>query len=168
MQKKVLIGIVILVILGVLTYIQISNTNSANTQSGQFNFPTPSNSLKADGPAAAASSDATISAKLEIQDIKVGTGSAVKAGNTIKIHYTGTLTNGQKFDSSIDRGQPFETQIGVGKVIKGWDLGVVGMKTGGKRKLIIPPDMGYGAQGMGNVIPPNATLIFDLELLGIK
>ncbi|MDO8639663.1 MAG: FKBP-type peptidyl-prolyl cis-trans isomerase [bacterium] len=105
--------------------------------------------------------------ELKIEDIKEGTGAAVKSGDTIKIHYLGTLTNGQKFDSSYDRNQPFETQIGVGNVIKGWDLGVIGMKVDGKRKLTIPPDMGYGAQAMGS-IPANSTLIFDLELLEIK
>lgn len=105
--------------------------------------------------------------ELKIEDIKEGTGPAVKSGDTIKIHYLGTLTNGQKFDSSYDRNQPFETQIGVGNVIKGWDIGVAGMKVGGKRRLTIPPDMGYGAQVMGS-IPANSTLIFDLELLEIK
>ena len=105
--------------------------------------------------------------ELKIEDIKEGTGPAVKSGDTIKIHYLGTLTNGQKFDSSYDRNQPFETQIGVGNVIKGWDIGVAGMKVGGKRRLTIPPDMGYGAQVMGS-IPANSTLIFDLDLLEIK
>ena len=107
--------------------------------------------------------------ELKIEDIKVGTGSAeVKSGDTISIHYLGTLENGTKFDSSYDRGQPLETQIGVGRVIQGWDQGVLGMKVGGKRKLTIPPDLGYGAQGVGNVIPPNSTLIFEVELVGIR
>jgi len=106
--------------------------------------------------------------QLRIEDEKLGDGSEVKSGDTIVIHYTGTLENGQKFDSSLDRGQPFETQIGVGKVIKGWDQGVIGMKVGGKRKLTIPSDLAYGEQGIKGAIPPNATLIFDLELLEIK
>ena len=84
------------------------------------------------------------------------------------MHYTGTLENGTKFDSSVDRNQPFETQIGVGSVIKGWDQGVPGMKVGGKRKLTIPSDLAYGEQGAGDLIPPNATLIFEVELLEIK
>jgi len=105
--------------------------------------------------------------ELKIEDIKVGTGPEVKSGDTVSMHYKGTLTDGTKFDSSYDRGTPFQTQIGVGRVIKGWDEGVPGMKVGGKRRLIIPPDMGYGAQGAGP-IPPNATLIFEVELLTIK
>lgn len=105
--------------------------------------------------------------ELKIQDTKVGTGAAVVSGDTVIIHYAGTLTDGTEFDSSYKRGEPFETAIGVGKVIQGWDEGVVGMKVGGKRKLVIPPHMGYGEQGAGGVIPPNATLIFDVELVGI-
>jgi len=105
---------------------------------------------------------------LQIQDIKIGTGRAVKKGDTIRVHYIGTLLNGTKFDSSYDRGEPFETQIGVGQVIKGWDEGMIGMKVGGKRKLIIPPELGYGATGAGTTIPPNSTLVFEVELMGIK
>lgn len=106
--------------------------------------------------------------KLKIEDIKVGSGSAqVKSGDTISIHYKGILTDGTQFDSSYDRGEPFQTQIGVGQVIRGWDEGVIGMKVGGKRKLTIPPDMGYGAAGQGS-IPPNSTLIFEVELMGIN
>ena len=105
--------------------------------------------------------------KLQIEDIVVGTGAEAKAGQDIQVHYTGTLENGKKFDSSVDRGQPFQFTLGVGQVIKGWDEGVQGMKVGGKRKLTIPAEMGYGARGAGGVIPPNATLIFEVELLGI-
>ncbi len=106
--------------------------------------------------------------QLKIEDLKIGTGPAVKSGDTVIINYVGTLENGTKFDSSYDRHQPFETQIGVGQVIEGWDKGVIGMQVGGKRRLTIPPEMGYGAQGAGNLIPPNATLIFEVELVGIK
>ncbi len=106
--------------------------------------------------------------QLTIEDQKSGEGPEVKSGDTIVIHYTGTLENGQKFDSSLDRGQPFETQIGVGQVIKGWDQGVIGMKVGGRRKLIIPSDLAYGQQGIPGAIPANATLIFEVELLEIK
>jgi peptidylprolyl isomerase len=110
----------------------------------------------------------TIPSGLQIQDIKIGTGKAVKSGDTISVNYIGTLLNGTKFDSSYDRGQPFETQIGVGQVIKGWDEGMIGMKVGGKRKLVIPPELGYGATGAGTTIPPNSTLVFEVELMGIK
>jgi FKBP-type peptidyl-prolyl cis-trans isomerase len=104
---------------------------------------------------------------LRVQDTAIGTGPEVKSGDTILIHYKGTLQDGTKFDSSYDRGQPFETQIGVGKVIQGWDLGVIGMKAGGKRILTIPPDLGYGSQQAGS-IPPNSTLLFEVELIAIK
>lgn len=105
--------------------------------------------------------------KLKIEDIKVGDGEEVLSGDYITIHYLGTLTNGQKFDSSYDRGTPFKTRIGVGQVIDGWDMGVVGMKVGGKRKLTIPANLAYGDRGAGDIIPPGATLIFEVELLGI-
>jgi peptidylprolyl isomerase len=114
----------------------------------------------------------TTSSGLQVLDTVAGTGASPKTGETCVMHYTGWLyVNGQKgakFDSSVDRGQPFEFPIGVGRVIKGWDEGVSTMKVGGKRTLIIPPDLGYGARGAGGVIPPNATLIFEVELLGIK
>ncbi|MBI3965396.1 MAG: FKBP-type peptidyl-prolyl cis-trans isomerase [Chloroflexi bacterium] len=105
---------------------------------------------------------------LEYEDVVVGTGEEARAGRTVSVHYTGRLTNGTKFDSSVDRGQPFEFPLGAGRVIRGWDEGVAGMKVGGKRKLTIPPDLGYGARGAGNVIPPNATLVFDVELLAVR
>ncbi|MCX6726997.1 MAG: FKBP-type peptidyl-prolyl cis-trans isomerase [Candidatus Shapirobacteria bacterium] len=105
---------------------------------------------------------------LKIEDLVIGTGAEVKSGDTIEMNYVGTLVDGTKFDSSYDRGVPFETQIGVGQVIKGWDQGVPGMKVGGKRRLLIPSALAYGAQGAGGVIPPNADLIFEVELVSIK
>src|SRR5687767_14952724 len=113
-------------------------------------------------------SDAAAPAGLQIEDVKVGTGDTAETGKTVSVHYTGWLTDGKKFDSSKDRGQPFEFPLGGGRVIKGWDEGVKGMKVGGVRKLTIPPEMGYGARGAGGVIPPDATLVFEVELLGIK
>ncbi|MBI5112048.1 MAG: FKBP-type peptidyl-prolyl cis-trans isomerase [Rhodovulum sp.] len=109
---------------------------------------------------------------LIITDITVGTGATPRQGQTCVMHYTGWLyengTKGKKFDSSVDRGRPFEFPIGMGRVIKGWDEGVATMKVGGKRTLVIPPELGYGARGAGGVIPPNATLMFEVELLDVK
>jgi FKBP-type peptidyl-prolyl cis-trans isomerase len=104
---------------------------------------------------------------LIVEDINIGEGAAAAAGQKVTVHYTGWLTNGAKFDSSKDRNDPFVFPLGGGRVIKGWDEGVQGMKVGGKRKLTIPPALGYGARGAGSVIPPNATLVFEVELLGV-
>ena len=104
---------------------------------------------------------------LQYEDMITGTGTEAKSGNKVKVHYVGTLTDGTKFDSSVDRGQPFEFDLGAGRVIKGWDEGVAGMKIGGKRKLVIPPDLGYGSRSVGK-IPANSTLIFEVELLDVK
>jgi peptidylprolyl isomerase len=109
----------------------------------------------------------TTASGLKYVDLVEGTGDSPQQGQTVEVHYTGTLENGKKFDSSRDRGQPFKFKIGVGQVIKGWDEGVGSMKVGGRRQLIIPPDLGYGARGIGP-IPPNSTLVFDVELLGIS
>ena len=107
--------------------------------------------------------------ELKITDDVIGSGALAEKGKKISVHYTGTLyPSGEKFDSSVDRGQPFEFTLGIGQVIKGWDEGFAGMKVGGKRTLIIPPDMAYGSSGAGGAIPPNATLRFEVELLGVK
>jgi FKBP-type peptidyl-prolyl cis-trans isomerase len=107
-------------------------------------------------------------AKLEIEELTVGTGTEAKAGNTVDVHYTGWLTDGKKFDSSVDRGEPFSFKLGAGMVIRGWDLGVQGMKVGGKRKLTIPSDLAYGDRGYPGAIPPKATLVFEVELLKVR
>lgn len=106
-------------------------------------------------------------AKLETQDLVVGKGAEAKSGDTVRVHYVGTLTNGDEFDASRPRGEPFQFDLGKGRVIKGWDEGVVGMKVGGKRKLTIPPHLGYGERGAGPKIPPNSTLVFEVELLEV-
>jgi FKBP-type peptidyl-prolyl cis-trans isomerase len=105
---------------------------------------------------------------LKYWDLKKGSGAVAKAGDTVHVHYTGWLTDGKKFDSSLDRGSPFDFKLGAGMVIRGWDEGVAGMKIGGKRQLHIPAGLGYGARGAGGVIPPNADLVFDVELLGVN
>jgi FKBP-type peptidyl-prolyl cis-trans isomerase len=140
-RQRILLGalvLFILVMIGLFAYQRLSQPEQDTTESG-----------------------------LVIEDLVVGQGPAAKAGDTVSVHYTGTLVSGQKFDSSLDRGAPFSFTLGQGDVIQGWDEGVVGMKVGGKRKLIIPSELAYGAQGAGNVIPPNATLIFEIELLEI-
>ena len=110
----------------------------------------------------------TTQSGLRYEDIVVGTGPSPQSGQEVTVHYTGTLEDGTKFDSSFDHGQPFKFKIGVGRVIKGWDEGVMTMKVGGKRKLVMPPQLGYGARGAGGVIPPNATLVFEVELLDVQ
>ena len=133
----------------------------------------PMTAASAQGSAAqGATKPVTTASGLQIIDTKIGTGVSPRTGQTCIMHYTGWLmqngVKGQKFDSSVDRGQPFEFPIGTGRVIQGWDEGVATMKVGGKRTLIIPAALGYGSRGAGGVIPPNATLIFEVELLGVK
>jgi len=127
--------------------------------------------FKSQTPSAPEISDAdliTTTSGLQYQDLEVGAGEEAKPGDQVSVHYTGWLEDGTKFDSSLDRNEPFQFQLGAGMVIKGWDEGVSDMKVGGKRKLVIPSNLGYGAAGAGGVIPPNATLIFEVELLAIN
>ncbi len=124
--------------------------------------PGSASAVVAAAPAAAAASPGLVS-----KDLAVGNGAAVKSGDKVKVHYVGTLTDGTEFDSSRPRGTPFEFEVGKGRVIKGWDQGLIGMKVGGKRKLTIPPDLAYGDRGAGGKIPPKSTLVFEIELLEI-
>ena len=138
----------------------------------------PSTAAATSTPAAAPATTTTPTDStqgMKMTDVKEGTGAEAVNGKTVVVHYTGWLYDeaapdhkGKKFDSSRDRGDPFDFPLGAGHVIKGWDQGVAGMKVGGQRTLVIPPEMGYGARGAGGVIPPNATLLFDVELLGVK
>jgi FKBP-type peptidyl-prolyl cis-trans isomerase FkpA len=137
-----------------------SSGTSASRQSaynGGFPFDSRSQTM----------STVTTASGLQYEDIKEGSGAEAVAGKSVSVHYTGWLTDGQKFDSSKDRNDPFDFVLGGGMVIKGWDEGVQGMKVGGVRKLTIPPQLGYGARGAGGVIPPNATLVFEVELLDV-
>lgn len=130
--------------------------------------PPPPQPSSNNAPTAVTGTPITTSSGLQYWDLVSGTGETAVSGKIVKVHYTGWLTNGTKFDSSVDRNTPFEFPLGAHRVIKGWDEGVAGMKVGGKRQLHIPPDLGYGARGAGGRIPPGATLIFDVELLEVK
>ena len=134
---------------------------------GSFDKPGSTGATSTSSPMKVNGAPTTTASGLQYWDIVVGTGATAAPGNTVKVHYSGFLTSGQKFDSSRDRGEPFSFPLGQGQVIKGWDEGVAGMKVGGQRQLRIPPQLGYGAAGAGGAIPPNATLIFDVELLEV-
>jgi FKBP-type peptidyl-prolyl cis-trans isomerase len=157
-----------LIVLAVVAYVVTACAKKEQeTQSAATAVASPSAGTSATA-ASAASNVVTTSSGLKYEVLREGNGPVAKAGQTVSVHYTGWLTDGTKFDSSVDRGQPFSFALGAGQVIKGWDEGVAGMKVGEKRKLTIPSDLGYGQRGAGNVIPPNATLVFDVELLGIQ
>jgi FKBP-type peptidyl-prolyl cis-trans isomerase len=128
----------------------------------------PKAEKKPAGPTKVSGKPVTTGSGLQYWDIQVGTGAVAGASKKVKVHYTGWLLDGKEFDSSLDAGEPIEFELGTGQVIKGWDQGIVGMKVGGKRQLRIPPELGYGARGAGSDIPPNSTLIFDVELMGVK
>ncbi len=146
------LAVIVLVIGAMIVFKNGSSNNSSADQAASAS------------PQASAAAD---SGKLESTDITVGNGDEAVAGKTVSVNYVGTLTNGTKFDSSYDRNQPFEFVLGSGQVIKGWDQGVAGMKVGGKRKLVIPPSLGYGSSAQGS-IPANSTLVFEVELLAVK
>jgi peptidylprolyl isomerase len=144
------------------------NGEESSPTSSASQTPSASGTQPAGGPPAVSGEPTTTASGLQFIDIKVGDGNSPQTGQTVVVHYTGWLADGTKFDSSVDRGQPFSFIIGTGKVIKGWDEGVATMKVGGKRRLIIPPELGYGAAGYPGTIPANAQLIFDVELIEIR
>jgi len=151
--------VVSILVVGLLIYIGVSSINKGSE---------PEVSEQAESMSKKTGSGVNDVMELVKEDIKVGEGDEAVAGKSVTVHYTGTLENGTKFDSSKDRGEPFKFSLGTGEVIKGWDNGVAGMKVGGVRKLTIPPELGYGERGAGAVIPPNAVLIFEVELLGVE
>jgi FKBP-type peptidyl-prolyl cis-trans isomerase len=145
-NQNIIVGAIALVIIAILAFVVINRIIKSNQNKGMITTPSG----------------------LKYQDLVVGTGQEAKSGDSVTVNYTGWLDDGTKFDSSIDRNQPFTFTLGTGGVIQGWDEGVVGMKVGGKRRLVIPPDLAYGSQGASGVIPPNATLTFEVDLLSIK
>lgn len=164
MTKNILIITIIVILVGLAVwYLMYKNGQIKNDIYGSPSpTPTPTPDLQVSpGPVT------QLPGGLKIQDIVVGTGQEAKVGKTLSVHYVGALENGTKFDSSIDRGEPFNFVLGAGQVIKGWDQGFAGMKVGGKRILVIPPSLGYGSSGAGGVIPPNATLVFEVELVSV-
>lgn len=147
-------------VFGLLSLSALAGCNQCSgTKSADGTQPTTAG--EAPAPAEAAT-------ELKVEDVQVGSGEEAVEGKEVKVHYTGTLTDGKKFDSSLDRNEPFSFRLGAGMVIPGWEQGIKGMKVGGKRKLTVPPQLGYGERGAGGVIPPNATLLFDVELLEVK
>jgi len=163
MDKKYLIIIGLLLAFGIIGYFIFMSSQSTPQKSESLLVPSssPSATIKA-------GTNTTMENQLKIEDITLGTGDEAVTGKKVTVNYKGTLTDGTKFDSSYDRGIPFSFNLGAGDVIQGWDLGVDGMKVGGKRKLTIPSSLGYGARGAGDVIPPNATLVFEVELLKVE
>jgi len=172
-RSSVLKGGVILLLLGGLATWRIMDERPAQPpqtepDTAAQNSAAPDSAAPDNAAPGATTPDAApANGKLQITDTKVGTGAVAKAGQRVTVHYRGTLTDGKQFDASYDRGEPFSFMLGASEVIKGWDQGVAGMKVGGKRKLVIPSELGYGANGAGADIPPNATLLFDVELLKV-
>jgi len=145
-----------------------STSSTPETTTDAASGAAPAMTEESQASPAPAADEVSLPGGLKVQDIVVGTGAEAKDGMKVSVHYTGWLTDGTKFDSSLDRGQPFPFTLGTGAVIKGWDQGVKGMRVGGKRRLTIPPDLAYGERGYPPVIPPNAPLVFEVELLGVN
>ena len=165
LSRWLMVGLMLVALVALVGCSSKADQSSSTTTPTDQSATQPQQTTPTATPAPVQTADVT---ELKIEDLVVGKGVAAKAGDAVTVHYTGWLTDGTKFDSSVDRGQPFVFPLGAGQVIAGWDQGVAGMKVGGKRKLTIPPAMGYGEQGRAPVIPPNATLVFDVELLKIN
>lgn len=166
MSKSVFIFTILVVFVVIMIWFIIQKTSEVNKL-----IETPATTAvftPTSTPTPAANEPIRYDNGLIVQDLVVGSGKIAANGDTLNAHYVGMLENGTKFDSSYDRGQPIQFVLGSGQLIKGWELGLIGMKEGGKRKLIIPPDLGYGAKGTGNIIPPNATLVFEIELISVQ
>ena len=161
MKRQFALAIILFSVFGIWSGCGSADKPSTPSTPSTQSSPSTSSPMKVNGQ------PTTTPSGLQYWDIVVGSGTTAEPGNAVKVHYSGFLTNGQKFDSSRDRGEPFSFPLGAGQVIKGWDEGVAGMKVGGQRQLRIPPQLGYGAAGAGGAIPPNATLIFDVELLEV-
>jgi len=171
--RKRLVGVLALVAgLGLVATVAVAcgddDGEEASPTSSASLTSSPSGTQAGGGPPAVSGEPTTTASGLQFIDVKVGDGASPQTGQTVVVHYTGWLADGTKFDSSVDRGQPFSFVIGTGQVIKGWDEGVATMKVGGQRRLIIPPELGYGAAGYPGVIPGNAQLTFDVELIEIR
>jgi len=155
-------------LLFVLALATLTIAQAGKTASQTKKPPAPAATPTPAGPTKVSGDPVTTPSGLKYWDLKKGTGAAAVKGKTVRVHYNGWLTDGKEFDSSFDRGEPIEFVLGTGRVIKGWDEGVAGMKVGGKRQLRIPPELAYGSRGAGSTIPPNATLVFDVQLVGVK
>ena len=174
--NRIIVGVLAAGFIGIVIYAALPASTTTNTAKSTVTTPKPTPPVPPPAnskPTNTAATNAAVppvdpNSKLEKKDVKVGTGDvSVATGDRVTVHYTGTLKDGTKFDSSVDKGTPFTFTVGKG-VIDGWSQGVVGMKQGGKRQLVIPPSLGYGAQGSGNKVPPNSTLLFDIEVLKIE
>ena len=168
MNMRLPVAVLAIALLAGCNQYEAQKAASSSTGTPSTSASTPSTPAPAAAAAPTGGKVHKLPSGLQYEDMVVGSGTMAEPGMSVSVHYTGWLTDGTKFDSSLDRNQAFQFQLGAGQVIRGWDEGVKGMRIGGKRKLTIPPDMGYGAAGAGGVIPPNATLVFDVELLDVK
>jgi len=171
-MNKNFIFVLVIILIGITAWLFIPNNPenlSAESKTTSSTVDNPSSQADINEPKVTTNEWIKLENGLQHQDIVVGSGQEAKAGDMVSAHYLGTFENGIKFDSSYDRGEPFVFLLGAGQVIKGWDIGIVGMKTGGKRKLVIPSELGYGERGAGGgAIPPNSTLYFEVELVAVQ